>query len=314
MGIELDVMGHGGRIQRVDSDDVVDPPSTAPVPTIELGEKPLGFIVGHVRDQGHEPDCAPRNREREQNDSGTCRRGAIMHKAESGRARLRARRPDGQSKHLTPLPRPRVDDRIDCGACVSPAPKSREIDSELVSRAQAGDEEALRDLVSRAYPLVHRWALVRTGDPTEADDLTQDVLVQLVKRLDAYGHGARFTTWLYTVTRNAALDRHRRVRRRQQVYENPHARDAARAEPAPDPGVLADRFALVEVVRAFFQDLPPRQREVFDMGDLQGLTSVEIAERLGIEPVSVRAHLFKARRTLRARILERHPELAEEWT
>ena len=59
---------------------------------------------------------------------------------------------------------------------------------------------------------------------------------------------------------------------------------------------------------------PTPEREVFDLGDLQGLTSVEIAERLGIEPVSVRAHLFKARRALRARILEHHAELAEEWT
>jgi RNA polymerase sigma-70 factor (ECF subfamily) len=90
--------------------------------------------------------------------------------------------------------------------------------------------------------------------------------------------------------------------------------ESTRAEPPPDPGDLADRSDLIGVVRTFFRELPPRQREVFDLGDLQGLPSVEIAERLGIEPVSVRAHLFKARRALRKRILEHHPELAEEWT
>ena len=66
------------------------------------------------------------------------------------------------------------------------------------------------------------------------------------------------------------------------------------------------------MVRTFFGELPPRQREVFDLADLQGLPSTEIAARLGIEPVSVRAHLFKARRALRARILEAHPLLAED--
>ncbi len=197
---------------------------------------------------------------------------------------------------------------------MSPASKHREIESELVWKAQAGDGRALRELVSRAYPLVHRWALVRTGDPTEADDLTQDVLVQLIRRLGAYDHAARFTTWLYTVTRNASLDRHRRTERRRRAYGDPRVAERTRPEPPPDPGDVADRSHLMGVVRTFFKELPPRQREVFDLGDLQGLSSVEIAERLGIEPVSVRAHLFKARRALRARILERHPELAEEWT
>lgn len=207
-----------------------------------------------------------------------------------------------------------VDDRTECGACVSPASKPRKIDSALVSRAQAGDEGALRELVTRAYPMVHRWALVRTGDPTEADDLTQDVLVQLVQRLSTYHHEATFTTWLYRVTRNASLDRHRRSERRRRAQESPQVVDSTLREPPPDPGDMADRSDLMRVVRTFFEELPPRQREVFDLGDLQGLTSVEIAERLGIEPVSVRAHLFKARRALRARILEHHAELAEEWT
>ncbi len=189
---------------------------------------------------------------------------------------------------------------------------STDIGPDLVSRARDGDPEALRSLVTRALPVVRRWALVRTGDPTEADDLTQDVLVQMIQRLDAFGGTARFTTWLYTVTRNAAADRFRRRARRRRLEEDPRAP----AELAPDPPVApdgrADRSTVRAVVDAFFRELPPRQREVFDLADLQGLTSVEISERLGIEPVSVRAHLFKARRALRARILESHPELVED--
>jgi len=197
---------------------------------------------------------------------------------------------------------------------VSPKPQAQEIDSRLVSKARSGDPEALRMLVSTAYPLVHRWALVRTGDPTEADDLTQDVLVQVIRKVGAYSGASKFTTWLYTVTRNAAADRFRKDRRRRRATQDPRSLARITADPPPDPAQAADRSHLGEVVRTFFQELPPRQREVFDLGDLQGLTSVEIAERLGIAPVSVRANLFKARRTLRARILERHPELAQEWS
>jgi RNA polymerase sigma-70 factor, ECF subfamily len=63
---------------------------------------------------------------------------------------------------------------------------------------------------------------------------------------------------------------------------------------------------------ALFRELPARQREVFYLADLEGFAPVEIAERLGMNPTTVRAHLFRARRALRARLLERHPEIAEE--
>jgi RNA polymerase sigma-70 factor (ECF subfamily) len=191
-------------------------------------------------------------------------------------------------------------------------PIEGELDLELVRRARDGDAEALRTLVGRAYPLVRRWALVRTGDPTEADDLTQDVLVHVMQRLDGFQGSGRFTTWLYTVVRRAAADRFRRQARRRRLEGDPRVV----AEIVPDAGAspqerVASEQAL-DVIQAFFQRLPARQREIFDLADLQGLSSTEIAERLGIEAVSVRANLFKARRALRSMILARHPHLAPE--
>ncbi len=59
--------------------------------------------------------------------------------------------------------------------------------------------------------------------------------------------------------------------------------------------------------------LPRRQREVFQMADMQGLSSPEIGKILGLNPGGVRAALFKARRTLRRRILDQHPEFVEEY-
>jgi len=189
-----------------------------------------------------------------------------------------------------------------------------EIGQALVRKARDGDPDALRILVERAYPTVRRWALVQTGDPTEADDLTQDVLVHMIKRLDTFTGASRFTTWLYTVTRNAALDRLRRSETRSRKLEDPRVHADLSPAVADDPATATDRSHLRTVLRAYFDELPERQREVFDLADLQGIPSPEIAERLGIEPVSVRANLFRARRTLRARILADHPELAEEWS
>lgn len=192
--------------------------------------------------------------------------------------------------------------------------RADDIGQALVRKAARGDQDALRIVVERAYPAVRRWALVHTGDPSEADDLTQDVLVHMIQRLDTFSGASRFTTWLYTVTRNAALDLLRGSERRSRRLEDPrvHAEIAPAALDPPD--TEADRSRLGAVLRAYFKELPERQREVFDLADLQGIPSPEIAERLGIEPVSVRANLFRARRALRARILAEHPELVEEWS
>jgi RNA polymerase sigma-70 factor, ECF subfamily len=187
-----------------------------------------------------------------------------------------------------------------------------EIGADVVARAQAGDESALAEVVNFAYPKVRRWALVRTGDPDEAEDLTQDVLVHLIRKLDSYRASARLTTWLYTLTRNAATDRTRRRSRRPESAPAHPDELAALAFSGDGPHRQAERAEVARALAAFFSELPARQREVFDLVELQGWSAAEAADALGIEPVSVRAHLFKARRAIRGRILVDRPELMEE--
>ena len=68
-----------------------------------------------------------------------------------------------------------------------------------------------------------------------------------------------------------------------------------------------------DLVRAFFAELPERQREVFDLADLQGYRSSEVAELLGMNPSTVRGHLFRARRFIRNKILQSNPKLVEAY-
>lgn len=182
----------------------------------------------------------------------------------------------------------------------------------LVARAKAGHDDALRDLAESAYPLVRRWALVFMGDPSDAADLAQDVMVKLMGRLDAFDGAARFETWLYAFTRNAAHDRRRRALRIDRTKFDLRSLEAFTPAPAPDPAREAERSRLRALLTELFRELPDRQREVFDLVELQGLSSAEAAEIMDVEAVSVRAHLFKARARLRALMLERHPAIAEE--
>ena len=88
--------------------------------------------------------------------------------------------------------------------------------------------------------------------------------------------------------------------------------EAGQRYSAPEPTDL-DRRRIHGLISAFVNELPPRQREVFQLSELQGLGSPEIGEILGLAPGSVRAALLKARRSLRKRMLEQHPEFVEEY-
>ncbi len=185
--------------------------------------------------------------------------------------------------------------------------------SALVRGAQAGDEAAFERLVRRFYEQIYRWALARTGDRDDADDVTQEVLVRLHRHLPSFDGRSAFSTWLYQVTRSAAADLFRKRARRERLTlklvreARPESHD-----PRGDEEVTDERRAS-DLVRVFLEELSDRQREVFDLVDLQGFGPVEVSVMLGMEPVTVRSHLFRARKAIRRRILENCPELVEGY-
>ncbi len=175
-------------------------------------------------------------------------------------------------------------------------------DEELIARAQRGDPTAFRGLVDRWYARVYRWAVGHTGDPDDADDVTQQVLVRLHLGLGRFRGGARFSTWLYQVTRNAARDVHRRHARRLRAMDRMRQLADAPAA-AADPAAEVERRETVDAARAALARLPGRQREVFDLVELQGYEAHEAASLLGVSAATARTHLFRARRAVRAAML-----------
>ena len=184
------------------------------------------------------------------------------------------------------------------------------LDVQLASLAAAGNDSAFTTLVTRYQPAVFRWALMFASDPDEAEDIAQEVFVRMHRQLSQYRSDGSLEAWLYSITRRAANQMRRTSKRRSRLALSPGARPP-RDVYTTDPGGRVDRERAAAVIREMFSELPPRQREIFDLVDLQGLTPLEAAERTGIKPVSVRANLFKARSTIRARFLATHPSYSE---
>ncbi|HEV8218601.1 MAG TPA: sigma-70 family RNA polymerase sigma factor [Gemmatimonadaceae bacterium] len=179
----------------------------------------------------------------------------------------------------------------------------------LVAEVRSGRKAALERLLDRVQARVRRWAGRFTSDADAAEDIAQDVLIGLERRVQRFDGESRFSTWLFTVTRNVALSRRlRETRRAALIAERQHlAEDDAPDIRDPDAARLA------ALALRYFDALPPQQRRVFELVDIRGLTPAEVARRLSMEQSTVRGNLFKARRSIREQLLQHHERLLKEY-
>jgi RNA polymerase sigma-70 factor (ECF subfamily) len=181
----------------------------------------------------------------------------------------------------------------------------------LVQRVRGGNSSAFEELARRVRDRVTCWAR-RVVDEDDAEDVAQIVLVRMHERLAEFEGRSRFGSWLYRITRNAALERRRLETRRSALL----ARELASSDDVaqqPIESETADSARVRGLVATYFDALSPRQREVFELVELRGLSTSEAAVRLGIEASTVRVLLLRARRTIRTRILAQHPNLLEDF-
>ena len=165
-------------------------------------------------------------------------------------------------------------------------------------RATHGDRDALRRVLDTWWPRMRRWALLDSGDPNAAEDALQEAVVRVLRFVERFDAERPFGPWLRTIVRNACRDeRARRGRSEETVEEDAHGAD----HPSPEHRIDLSRAASAAV--AAFAGLSPRQREIVDLVDRQGLTPIEAAAALGLSAGAVRSQLFDARRALRSRLL-----------
>ena len=185
------------------------------------------------------------------------------------------------------------------------------VDPALVRQASCGDERAFARLLGHARDQIFRWALVITADSDDAEDITQQVSVVLFRKLHLFEERSAFTTWLYRIVRNTAIESRRRARFNHEVQFDADVLAGTLSAATEDRLAELGKEQSVRLIRAMFAELPPRQRELIELVDTEGFTAAEAAEMMEIEPETARVHLLRARRALRARMLELYPEMFE---
>jgi RNA polymerase sigma-70 factor (ECF subfamily) len=183
---------------------------------------------------------------------------------------------------------------------------------QLLERWRAGDRAALDVLLAHVHPMLYRWALANASDVDDAEDIAQQALLSVYRKIGQFRGEAPLAVWLYRLTMRTAAQRRRTFARRKALDVRAHAEVAGKVYET-DPGGRVDRDRLTALVRECYDRLPPQQRAALTLVDLEGYTPAEAAELMELAPVTLRANLFKARASVRRQAFTLSPALTERF-
>jgi RNA polymerase sigma-70 factor, ECF subfamily len=178
-------------------------------------------------------------------------------------------------------------------------------DAALLSRVEQGDQEAMGLLFDRYSGIVYSVALRVLKDTGQAEDVMQEIFIQIWKKSSAFVSGrGSLGAWLMVVARNRAIDSLRRRRPSDSV-------DDVVLTSSTDLAAEAERNTLMERVRAYMHQLPPEQRKSVEMAYFEGLSHSEIAEKtgdpLGTVKTRIRLALITLRKAMQGRAMPGDP-------
>ena len=181
-------------------------------------------------------------------------------------------------------------------------------DVALVERVRAGDISAYDTLVRKYERQVFRIAQHITQNREDAEDVMQDAFLKAYEKLDQFQGNSKFYTWLVRIAVNESLMRLRKRRTGKMVSidedletdEGTVPRDLA--DWAPDPEQNYSQAELGRILEKTIKGLPPGFKVVFELRDVQGLSTEDTAEALGLSVPAVKSRLLRARLQLRERL------------
>jgi len=184
---------------------------------------------------------------------------------------------------------------------------SSDPDAELVAQWQAGDRRAFEALVRRHERRVFRLLYRMLGSREEAEDATQEAFLSLHRHGHRFRREARFSTFLYRVAANAALNRRRslgRARARVEEFGRRHLVGDEGPASAPDPEATAHGAQVQGAVQQALLELPKDLRMAVVLFDIEGRAYKEIADVLGVPEGTVKSRIHRGRSALRESLRE----------
>jgi len=184
----------------------------------------------------------------------------------------------------------------------------REIDSQLVARAQQGDKQAFNLLVEKYQRKLTRLLSRFIRDQAEVEDVTQEAFIKAYRALPAFRGDSAFYTWLYRIGINTAKNYLMAMGRRAPTSTEVEAEDAEGFEEGellrdintPESVLLSNEIA--ETVNSTIEQLPEELRRAIQMREIEGMSYEDIAQAMDCPIGTVRSRIFRAREAIAERL------------
>jgi RNA polymerase sigma-70 factor (ECF subfamily) len=164
----------------------------------------------------------------------------------------------------------------------------------LIRRIAAGDQLAMRTLFAQHRVALYRWLLRLVGDETLAEDLLNEVFLDVWRTAASFEARSSVSTWLLAIARHKALS----ARRRRSDAELDEDTAATLVDPADDPELVLQKKNRAELLRQALGRLSPEHGEVVDLIYYHGKSVKEVAQIVGVPEATVKTRMFYARRKL----------------
>lgn len=174
----------------------------------------------------------------------------------------------------------------------------------LIERLKGGDQTAFKEVVESSQGLVYNTALGIVQNPEDAEDVAQEVFVQLYESIKTFKGESKLTTWLYRITVSKAMDHLRRKKRKKRFafVQSLFGANEELVHDPPDfvhPGVSLDNKEKAKELFKAIDLLPEKQKIAFTLNRIEGLSYQEISDIMKLTVASVESLLHRARKNLR---------------
>lgn len=177
-------------------------------------------------------------------------------------------------------------------------------EKELLENIKAGDQSAFKELFLKYNPMVFSVCRRMLGDAREAEDLTQEVFLNVHRSIGRFGHQSKISTWIYRICVNLCLNRQAKLKRMKWLnLEFISAREGAISDESPDR--ILERKETEEIIQGAINSLPEKQRIAILLSRYEGLSYDEIAEITESSVSSVESRLFRAKQNLSGKLIKK---------
>lgn len=174
--------------------------------------------------------------------------------------------------------------------------------SYIIEKCRNGDKESFRIIVHDFQPVIFRLAIRIMGDISEAEDITQETFIKAWETMEDFKLKSSFGTWLYRIACNKCFDRLRQIKKTGKTNE-----PVENFSYAPSADNIEENMTnreLCRLITKYTDEMPPMQRLVFTLKDMEELSTEEICKITGITPLQLKSNLYFARKFIRNKLIK----------